>query len=92
LIASWADRGALIQITAGSLLGDFGLSARTMAIDLVLSDFVALVATDAHDAHHRVPRLSAVIDLLATRVAKDYAKRVCLVNPMIIAAGQDLES
>lgn len=50
--------GALIQITAGSLLGLFGRRVRQVARDFVANGSVHFVATDAHSSDKRAPVLS----------------------------------
>ncbi len=51
--------GALAQITAGSLLGDFGERSRWAAEELVRRGLVAAVASDSHDLDRRPPRMAA---------------------------------
>jgi protein-tyrosine phosphatase len=56
--------GALCQINAGSLRGDFGNTARQSAFELLKSNLVHVIATDAHDLDSRKPELSFVPALL----------------------------
>ncbi len=49
------DKGLLIQINAGSLLGYFGRSAKTLAQSLWERDCFHLIASDAHDLNKRRP-------------------------------------
>jgi hypothetical protein len=42
---------------------------------------VAFVASDAHGAVKRPPRMSAAIDLIGRRLGKAAAARVCVENP-----------
>jgi protein-tyrosine phosphatase len=90
VVRSWVDRGAVIQITAGSLLGDFGSSVREMAIELVRQGLVELVATDAHDCERRTPRLSAAVKMLEASAGLEFARRVCLANPLAVFEGRDI--
>jgi protein-tyrosine phosphatase len=53
------DGGALVQITGVSLLGDFGGTVRRFAVALLREGLVHVVASDAHDAVHRPPGLTA---------------------------------
>lgn len=90
IVDSWVSNGVVIQITAGSLTGDFGRSARAMAWELVQRGLVGLVATDAHDAEQRIPRLSAAIEVLSAEVGVEFARQVCLVNPLAVVEGHEI--
>jgi protein-tyrosine phosphatase len=56
--------GALCQINAGSLRGDFGNAARQSAYELIRGNLVHIIASDAHDLESRKPELSFVPALL----------------------------
>lgn len=56
--------GALCQVNAGSLRGDFGDSARQSAFELINANLVHVIASDAHDLDGRKPELSFVPALL----------------------------
>lgn len=53
------ERGARVQVTAGSLLGDFGPAAAEAAREMFRRGLVHLVASDAHSVDRRPPRLAA---------------------------------
>jgi protein-tyrosine phosphatase len=53
--------GAYVQITAGSLSGDFGRTAQRYAVALLENRLVHVVASDAHDAEHRPPEVLAIM-------------------------------
>lgn len=57
-LEDFVARGALIQVTAGSLLGDFGEGARQVSRDLLDRRLVHLVGSDAHSLDRRPPRLA----------------------------------
>ncbi|MCX6554659.1 MAG: tyrosine protein phosphatase, partial [Candidatus Aminicenantes bacterium] len=56
--------GALCQVNAGSLRGDFGNTARRSAYELIQANLVHVIASDAHDLQSRKPELSFVPALL----------------------------
>jgi protein-tyrosine phosphatase len=56
-LAAVAERGVLCSLTAGSMEGRFGAPARKLAAWLFEHGLVANVASDAHDALRRSPRL-----------------------------------
>jgi protein-tyrosine phosphatase len=89
-IAAWVAAGAVLQITAGSLLGDFGPHANENAWRLVHAGLVSLIATDAHDSQRRPPQLSAALDVLITEVGFETARILCLENPWRVFQGESL--
>ena len=52
-------RGAVVQITAGSVLGDFGIDCLAACEEFFRRGLVHLIASDAHSTEHRPPRLAA---------------------------------
>jgi protein-tyrosine phosphatase len=57
-------QGALAQLNAGSLLGNFGPEAQSTAFRLLQHNLVQVVASDAHSLKHRPPVLSQVYNRL----------------------------
>ncbi len=58
-LAALVDAGALCSITAGSMQGRFGGTARGFTVDLLRGGLVHNVASDAHDVTRRPPGLLA---------------------------------
>ena len=79
-------------------LGDMQAAVKSLArlddwIDRIFVDgLVNLVATDAHGAAQRAPRLSAAIEALSAELGPEFARRVCLVNPLLVFEGQTVKS
>jgi len=86
----WVSQGAVLQITAGSLLGDFRGNAEQAAWHWLASGAAALVGTDAHNTAERSPRMSAAIDAIAQRLGHLAARRVCIENPGLVLRGMEL--
>lgn len=63
-LASLVERGALAQITTGSLTGRFGEIPRRAAEAMLQQGLVHVLASDAHDAVHRGPDLHAADGVL----------------------------
>jgi hypothetical protein len=76
--------GCKFQLTAGSLLGEFGSRAQTTAQGLLDAGWVDVVATDAHNRSSRRPRLSAARDWLSEHYGSELATRLTLTNPTAI--------
>jgi len=58
-LAQLVAGGALVQVTAGSLAGQFGDTARRYSLDLLREQLVHVLASDTHDAIDRPPGLTA---------------------------------
>jgi len=88
----WAEKGALFQITAASLCGDFGPEIERAAWYWLEQGTAALVATDAHDLRDRRPRMSQAFGLIAERLGHGVARWTCITNPAAVLAGTDVAS
>jgi len=82
--------GALVQLTAGSLLGDFGRPAAVAAGRFLEQGWVHLLASDAHWARERVPQLAAGRDAAARILGAAGAQALVEANPRAVLAGRDL--
>ena len=82
--SGWLPRAALMQLTAGSLMGKFGSRARIWAEKMLDEGIVHLLATDAHDVTRRPPRLAEARDRLAERCGEDTATALVVTNPLYI--------
>lgn len=88
----WVAAGAVLQVTAGSLVGEFGQRAYDHAWQLIRAGLVALVATDAHDAIQRPPRLAAAIELLAQQLGHEATRTIAVDNPLRVIEGAPLRT
>jgi protein-tyrosine phosphatase len=81
LAGPWLQAGALLQLTAGSLIGSFGSEAEQAAWRWLGAGNAAFVATDAHDTERRPPCMTQAIEAIERRLGIDMARRVCVENP-----------
>ncbi|MEM6259903.1 MAG: CpsB/CapC family capsule biosynthesis tyrosine phosphatase [Planctomycetota bacterium] len=81
LLQEWVDRDVIIQVTAGSLLGDYGSTAERIAWDIIESPIAAIVASDAHDLVKRPPRMAAAAALIHQRLGQQHVMRLCRDTP-----------
>jgi protein-tyrosine phosphatase len=89
-IGAWLEHGAVLQVTAGSLLGDFGEIAQRFAWQLLEQGFVSVLATDAHHHLSRPPRMTAALRQVGQRLGAAAAGFLGLENPQRIVDGQPL--
>ena len=88
---SWIDAGAALQVNAGALRGEFGSSAEKAAWRWLGDGWVSLIATDAHGARARRPRMTDAIEAIVARLGEPVARHVCIDNPIRIAEGKKLK-
>jgi protein-tyrosine phosphatase len=85
-LRDWVGMGCGVQVTAQSLLGDFGSKARRFAETLMDSGLVHVIASDAHDPKHRPP----VLDRAREHVAGTWGERAAAIlfseNPRAVLA------
>lgn len=85
---AWLAHGACLQVTAGSLLGEFGERAYELAWLLVENGLASLVASDAHHAIRRPPRMSEAMQLLSERVGHSATRALTIDNPLRVLSGE----
>jgi protein-tyrosine phosphatase len=90
LILEWVRHGAIIQITAGSLMGTFGGRAANCAAWLLAKGLVHIIASDAHSWDKRPPVLSKALKKAeklvgrtrALKLVEEFPKRVLISKPL----------
>jgi protein-tyrosine phosphatase len=82
--------GALVQVTAGSLLGEFGPAALAAAQRFLKEGWVHLLASDAHWAHERSPRLAEGRAAAARIVGEAAARALVEEHPAAILEGREV--
>lgn len=90
IVAPWLDMGCHLQLTGGSITGEYGKTVQRTAAFLLQQDFVACIASDAHGIHHRSNFLLDVYDHLSLRYSKQYAGCLMYENPMGICLDDDI--
>lgn len=82
------NRGCLLQITAGSITGQFGKPAQRRAHQLLDMDAVFAIATDAHNCKARPPNLAQGRDAASDIVGSERAHQLVTTNPMQLVSSQ----
>ena len=77
--------GALAQLNAGSLQGNFGPTARAAALVFLKNNLAHVIASDCHGTGSRGPGLSFVYDLLPRLCGMDKEKIDMLVEKIPLA-------
>lgn len=89
-LLDWVRSGLLLQVTAGSLTGQFGKQAESIAWELLDKQCVQFLATDGHNISRRPPVMGPARDLLAARLGVETATRLTVTNPLAVFNGQPL--
>lgn len=91
LLIELVEAGALVQVTAESLVGGFGPEARACAAYLLKNDVVHALATDAHSPTWRRTILSGGVREAAKIIGESAARRLVTTNPASVIAGKMLD-
>lgn len=66
-------RGAVAQVTAGSITGDFGNTLQEIGLKMVEDGLIHVVASDAHNAEYRPFKLVEALEVIEEKLGKNYA-------------------
>lgn len=80
-IADLIELGAMIQVNAGSVLGDSGRKIKRFCKKLMDLNYVHFVASDCHDMTNRVPKLGECAAYIEKKRGEEYARQIFQYNP-----------
>ncbi len=75
------EEGCYVQVTAGSLVGQFGERAQATAAELVQRNWAHAVASDAHNLAGRRPRMRDAADWLTQHFGASTTRELTLLGP-----------
>jgi protein-tyrosine phosphatase len=90
LLEQMVARGMLLQITAGSLMGQFGAQAREMAETLITRRMAHVMASDGHSVSRRPPILSGGLQRAGQLVGEDIALEMVTTVPAAILRNEEV--
>ena len=90
IILPLVQSGVLMQITADSIVGNFGREAKKCSGTLLKMNAVHFIASDAHSPDGRVPHLSDAARRASKYIGERALKLVC-DNPRAVVAGDVVE-
>lgn len=91
ILLKWLAHGAHLQVTGGSLLGEFGPVAERAAWHFLGAGWASFVATDAHDLDGRRPCMKAAFKHISIKLGETVARLVCIENPLRILEGRNIQ-
>lgn len=90
-IKALKDAGALIQLTAMSVTGNFGRQIKKFAGQLLKKGYVDFIATDAHSTRQRPPLLSKAYMETVAVLDKVRGDRIFFDNPEALVENREIE-
>jgi protein-tyrosine phosphatase len=75
------EMGCYIQVNASSIMGRYGLGISHFTKKLLKQEQVHFVASDAHDAAGRAPKLLECRKFVEKKYGEDYANHLFCINP-----------
>lgn len=90
LLQRMVSMGALLQVTAMSVIGEFGRRAQTVCHELLEAGLVHFVASDAHGVHSRPPGLRTAYQRIAAGWGEETARALTLDNPSAVIENRPL--
>lgn len=91
LVVPLVERGCVMQVTAGSVVGSFGPTCQRMSHWLFEQGLAHIVATDAHGSQSRRPLLRRAFEQVTEWVNEDAAVQTCCLNPLAVVRGDPVE-
>jgi protein-tyrosine phosphatase len=83
------EKGALIQVTGGSLTGEFGPECEKSSKVMLKKGLVHFIASDAHWAGERPPVLSPGLAAASDVIGEEEARKLVLDNPRFVLEGRE---
>ncbi len=84
------NAGALSQITAMSITGEFGYNVKRFSKKLLSKNLVHIIASDAHSVCKRPPILSRAVEAAARIVGSNQALNMVTTIPQAIVEGKGI--
>lgn len=84
LVMQWSQYDLIFQITATSILGDSGRRVKKAAWKLLNMPIRCIIATDAHGAQRRPPRLREAYAAVVDQEGLNRARELCVHEPLRI--------
>ncbi len=89
-LAHLVRQGALAQVTAMSVTGDFGRRPQQVSHRMIEAGLVHFIASDAHDTRRRPPGLRRAYLMIEGRWGDELARRLTIDNPRAVVEDRPL--
>ena len=81
------EQGCVLQLNAGSIVGDFGRTCESLAWQFLQHGIAGAVATDAHDIRYRSPDIRRAVRMLDQELGSTETRLLLSENPSRILKG-----
>ena len=89
MVRDWLRAGCLIQIDAGSILGQLGYKAEATSHEILKLQLCQLIGSDAHDNHRRNFCLADAIEYCKSTIDEKFANEI-ITNAKKVISGIDI--
>ena len=86
----FVELGAVLQVTAQSIMGDFGNAPKKCVMWMLKNSLVHVIASDAHSPIGRPPILSKAAKVVSDLMGEESANKMVIEHPKIILEGEPL--
>jgi protein-tyrosine phosphatase len=87
----FVERGALMQLNAGSLLGMFGSRVQSLSHKLMDSNLIHFIGSDGHDLERRPVKLRKAFEYVKEKWGEDRAKMLFYENQKKMMNAEDID-
>ncbi len=92
-IVDWYHQGCLMQVNAGSIVGQFGERVASVGQRLLRAGLAQFVASDAHDPEYRTYlALPDAYEKMLTFLPEEMAGQLTYTNPLKAIRGQSIDA
>ncbi|MGR8980884.1 MAG: tyrosine-protein phosphatase [Gammaproteobacteria bacterium] len=88
-VLTFIEMGCLLQVTAGSVSGQFNESSQKCALTLIKNGLVTVIASDAHNLVKRPPSMLKAMEILKNVIGETKANRLVNANPAMILSNYE---
>jgi protein-tyrosine phosphatase len=92
LLARLVEAGALFQVTAMSITGEFGKETRARVWELLRAGCVQFVASDSHRPDWRPPGLARARQAVAAELGAGLAEELTVTNPLAVVEDRPISN
>ena len=91
LAAEWKEKGCLLQVNKGSIVGSFGRSVQDAVHYLLQQGMADIVASDAHSPYRRTPFMGEAYNMVCDLYSLQEAQRIFWDNPLSVLQDRPTE-
>ena len=87
MVVRYVEMGAVLQVTAQSITGDFDAAPLKCVLWMLKNNLVPVIVSDAHSPIARPPILSKAVKVVSDMLGEEVAMKMVLEHPRIILEG-----